>query len=109
MPAITALVPKAGTRKTNSVDAVVPERVAVTFALYDDHRYLGPEAPHAIKEWFGAAPPAEAIVAGLALLQRDAEANCWLSSGGIPIKDPQGRGALIGNVREPELLEERFR
>jgi hypothetical protein len=82
--------------------------VAVALALNDDDRRLWSETPQTIQERLGAALPAEAVVPGLRLQQGRAEAHGWLGAARISVRDPQGRRALVRDVREAEFLQIRL-
>src|SRR5215207_2757577 len=106
---VPALVPQTSTGQADGVGAVVPQRVAVAFALDNDDGRLWSEPPQAVEQGLGAALPAKAVVPDFGLYQGRTKANGRLCAAQVPIWDPQGRRALVEDVRKAKLLQEGLR
>ena len=98
-------------RDAQSLHAVVPEGVAIALAL-DQDRISGLARPLKAPETVGKGPttgfPPEALVAPSALIQSAPEANGFLLSFRVPVRDADRWRARVGNVGEPETFQKLY-
>jgi hypothetical protein len=99
---ITLLLPQAGSRQSDSVDAIVPKRMAIAFAFYHYDGFIAPQPPEAIQAGFGPFFPSETIISALGFLESDPETGRQFVPIFVFVWDPDSWRTLVANFRKAD-------